>query len=301
MHPWHSSTARRAAVLLLGSAFVASAPASDPFLTAEHGGPQDPIQSAVASAVEPQDGGHKVAHYEVCNRGTQNVTYQWHKPGFQNGLANPLKAGLCAGYSRTIAAPESAPAPVLYGQKGRPYEAQAYLAKAGSWDRLVRQARTVLYSRGLGKGPSPPAQTLVDRKVIVQVTVVEKNGTLVHSLSWGKEVGALAFRLGPVSAAARDSIASQLRQKVGYERFSQVLTGEGLKRLIASSEEELAEVLKDGHFVRIQPNDLGAAGTIELDLGVPLGGAGLDAQPLIVLDHKHQLLWRITLTSTRPG
>lgn len=290
------------AVLLFAVATGSQAASPDPFLTAEHGGPQDPIQSAVASAIEPQDGGHKVAHFEVCNRGNQNLTYQWHKPGFQNGLANPLKPGLCAGYSRTIAAPASAPAPVLYGQKGSTYEAHAYLAKAGTWDRLVRQAKTVLYSRGFGKGLVPPAQTQADRKAIVQVTVVDRKGTLVHSVTWSKEVGALAFRLGPLTAAARNSIAAQLRQKAGYEQFSQVVTGEALQRVIvATPEEGLADVLRGGHFVRIQPNDPGAAGTVELDFGMPPGNAGLDEQPLIVLDHKHQLLWRITLTSTRPG
>lgn len=299
----NTSSARRfVAVLLFALAPGSQAASADPFLTAEHGGPQDPIHSAVASATEPQDGGHKVAHYEVCNRGNKYLTYQWHKPGFQNGLANPLKAGLCAGYSRTIAAPASAPASVLYGQKGQTYEANAYLAKADTWDRLVRQAKTVLYSRGFGKGLLPPAQTLADRKAIVQVTVVDRNGTLVHSVTWSKEVGALAFKLAPVNDAARNSIAAQLRQKVGYERFSQVLTGEDLQRfIVASPEEGLAEVLKGGHFIRIQPNDRGAGGTVELNLGVPAGSAGLDAQPLVVLDHKHRLLWRITLTTTRPG
>lgn len=280
-----------AAALPVICAAAQQVPSVDEFIVTDHGGPEDSVYTAVAAARERPSGEPQQLHYEVCNRGSKNVVYNWRRPGFQNTIASPLKPTRCALYSLPALNSTKESAPVVYYGLDNQREAIAYLPALSQSGRVKNQLTTTLYMRGIGSGPRPPRQTLPDATVVVKVQVIERDGRLVHEISWSTAVGALALKLPGADQRLRDEVLRQLRGSPMAKQYSAVLTAaDTAKSLTGGKPEDLPDSAREGYFVRIVPDDAYKAKGGSVQFSVPASAKSSPSyQPLLIQDEKAQL------------
>lgn len=285
-----------AAVTSGGAAAVAQ-PGPRTYIPGVHGGPHDSYYSAWASAVVPEKNPTELL-YEVCNRGRAGLVYAWDTPGFATGLLHPLSPDSCNDFALPALKGIVEDGTHIQYSNTNKQPAIALVPKRDTWQHLGDGAKAVLFRRSASL-PFPKS-TYPDRQILVEVYVQDKGNQTVYEVRWYQKIGSLALRLAPISEAARQQIADDLRS--ASQSSGAKLRLVPAEELSDSLKEDLASLpgdVRTGYYIVIEPTS--ATDKVQVSFGLKLGKTGMDYQPVIVRDTQGRLMWMFKYVAARQG
>ncbi|MEW6706001.1 MAG: hypothetical protein AB1430_14245 [Pseudomonadota bacterium] len=237
------------------------------------------LDAAVASLRERLPDGRTRLTYNVCNLSPRKLSFQWPKPGFESGIAHPLKTKTCAVYVRDVL--ESAlddDARLLYWQTGEPRHAQAFLGKQSPWGKARRELATWLYARGIGLGPDKP-----DQVKDVEIAVAEMQGLVQQQVHWAGHGMSVALRLAELDEGA----LAQLRSQLGGQGV--LMEAEAfVKSLHPDDQKRLPGAVREGRILVLSTRNKGPVGA---KFHYELGQTAPSIQPVVVLGADGRVMW----------
>jgi hypothetical protein len=233
-----------------GTAPSASARPSDTggaILQGHHESDNNKLRLAYASGFANIGGQHSLL-YEICNRGEWDFAYRW-EPIMDISAMHPLHKGRCD--VATVPALGPGPWPqvstMIRYAYSRSTEAPVY------W-RHSRLPAPSMVSRIFGNRTDSVfanvERSLPDTEAVVEVAIRQHGETGAYALRWKGNVGLIALRLAPHSAAVRDSLVERFKA----QNKGEIIPGEELlKRLRFKSDDVpiINQWIRDGDFVVI--------------------------------------------------
>ena len=232
--------------------------------------------------------------YLVCNRAAKALLFRWPKPGFESGLAHPLKKDTCAVYQREVSKPKlEKDAAILYTQSGQPFGAEAFVADETFRQKVGTTWTTLLRLIGLGEPYKQP-----DKRYDVKVVVTDKGSALRHDVTWSTEVAGVSIKLAATDDKARADVMQELARQPALASSSRVVSAAEMQKLLSPADgDRLSPVFRAGTFVRLEakPNQPRTA-----VITVATSAKLVSTEWLLVLDNDNRVVWMLQYTTGSP-